>query len=117
MKKNILYLIIFAFISCKDKTSDSSVKESHCPETTVTCDYEMKDMDTGKKMVLTNQEVPDAPNCVLAPGDTIRLCKRYGEITWHVQGYWKGIAVVDECEEMRSAILISIKKVTCTYKE
>ncbi len=117
MNRIFLFLAIFTVLSCNNKQVNPEINKSICPETTVTFDYELKDVETGENFTLVNQQIPTSPVCVLIPSDTIRLCKRYGEENWHTQGYYEGTAEVDHCESMKYAILVSIKRIDYHYKE
>ncbi len=126
INKIILLLAVFAVFSCKNKTENSNgtkPKEKHPTTekpysvTELSFDYELSDVTTGKHIVLVNQDLPSAPDCILKLGDTLRLCKQYGQSDWHVESYYDGLSEVDHCEEMRDAILILIKKVNYHHKE
>jgi hypothetical protein len=121
MKKVSVFIavIIAMFTACKQK--ESLVVEDYpivdpCPETSV--DYELRDVEGGKNYILTNQPIPNGPDAVVQPNDTIQLCKAYGDSTWHVEEIHNIYgAEVDHCEFLKNSIIVSFKKITYHYTE
>lgn len=123
MKKLGIFIATIAIVFTACKPKESLVAEDYpivdpCPETVITIDYELKDIDGGKKYILQNQPLPTVPDCIMQPNDTIRLCKSYSDSTYHVEDYHNLYgSEVDHCEFMKDVIIVSFKKITYHYTE
>jgi hypothetical protein len=96
-------------VNSKQNEMSTSLIDSTITIPTTYFDLTVKELGSKNRISLVNQELPDIPVCNTKVGDTIVLCKSYGEKDWHVESYHNEHgSEVDHCEEMTDAKIISI---------